>query len=194
VLLLDEIEKAHPDVFNILLQIMEDGRLTDSMGRTVNFENTLLIMTSNAGTGFKAGSIGFNQEGYDVLKERVDKAVKETFRPEFLNRVDEIVVFERLTRDQLRQIADIMLREVEKDVRDKGMHITFSDEVKEFLIDKGFDPKYGARPLRKTIQRHIEDEMAEMFLAGRIGEGSGIEVSMDGNKVRFSVSSLPEKA
>ena len=194
VLLLDEIEKAHPDVFNILLQIMEDGRLTDSMGRTVNFENTLLIMTSNAGTGFKAGSIGFNQEGYDVLKERVDKAIKETFRPEFLNRVDEIIVFENLTRDQLRQIAGIMLGEVEKDVREKGMSITFSDDVREFLIDKGFDPKYGARPLRKTIQRYIEDELAEMFLSGRIWEGCSIEVSMDGNKIRFSVSSPPDKA
>jgi len=194
VLLLDEIEKAHPDVFNILRQIMEDGRLTDSMGRTVNFENTLLIMTSNAGTGFRAGSIGFNQEGYDVLKERVDKAVKDTFRHEFLNRVDEIVVFDRLTREQLRQIADIMLREVENDVREKGMSITFGDDVREFLIDKGFDPKYGARPLRKTIQRLIEDELAEMFLSGRIREGCGIEASMNGNKVGFTVSSLPDKA
>lgn len=194
VLLLDEIEKAHPDVFNILLQIMEDGRLTDSMGRTVSFENTLLIMTSNAGTGYRTGSIGFNKEGYEELKESVEKAVREIFRPEFLNRVDEIVVFDRLTREQLRQIADIMLREVEKDVRAKGMNITFGDDVKEFLIDKGFDPKYGARPLRKTIQRYIEDELAEMFLQGRIREGFSIIASMDGQKVRFEVTSPPDKA
>lgn len=193
VLLLDEIEKAHPDVFNILLQIMEDGRLTDSMGRTVGFENTLLIMTSNAGTGFKAGSIGFNQEGYDELKESVDQAVKEIFRPEFLNRVDEVVVFDRLTKDQLSKIADIMLKEVADDVRTKGMNITFTDEVKNFLIDKGYDPKYGARPLRKTIQRYIEDELAEMFLSGRIGEGCSIDTSMDGTNIRFKVDSLPDK-
>jgi ATP-dependent Clp protease ATP-binding subunit ClpE len=194
VLLLDEIEKAHPDVFNILLQIMEDGRLTDSMGRTVGFENTLLIMTSNAGTGFKAGSIGFNQEGYDELKESVDQAVKEIFRPEFLNRVDEVVVFDRLTKDQLSKIADIMLKEVADDVRTKGMNITFTDEVKNFLIDKGYDPKYGARPLRKTIQRYIEDELAEMFLSGRIGEGCSIDTSMDGTNIRFKVDSLPDKS
>ena len=194
VLLLDEIEKAHPDVFNILLQIMEDGRLTDSMGRTVGFENTLLIMTSNAGTGFKAGSIGFNQEGYDELKESVDQAVKEIFRPEFLNRVDEVVVFDRLTKDQLSKIADIMLKEVADDVRTKGMNITFTDEVKNFLIDKGYDPKYGARPLRKTIQRYIEDELAEMFLSGRIGEGFSIDTSMDGTNIRFKVDSLPDKS
>lgn len=194
VLLLDEIEKAHPDVFNILLQIMEDGRLSDSMGRTVGFENTLLIMTSNAGTGFKAGNIGFNQEGYDELKESVDRAVKEIFRPEFLNRVDEVVVFDRLTKDQLSKIADIMLKEVADDVRAKGMNITFTDEVKNFLIDKGYDPKYGARPLRKTIQRYIEDELAEMFLSGRIGKGCSIDTSMDGTNIRFAVASLPDKS
>ncbi|SHI51670.1 ATP-dependent Clp protease ATP-binding subunit [Thermoclostridium caenicola] len=194
VVLLDEIEKAHPDVFNILLQIMEDGRLTDSTGRTVNFENTLLIMTSNAGTNYRIGNIGFNREGYDALKDRVNQAIKEIFRPEFLNRVDEIVVFEQLTRDQLSRIADLMLKEVENDVRAKGMHITFSEEVKAFLIDKGFDPKYGARPLRKTIQRHIEDELAEMFLAGRIREGCTIETVMEDGKIAFRITHLPEKA
>ena len=193
VLLLDEIEKAHPDVFNILLQIMEDGRLTDNMGRTVSFKNTLIIMTSNAGTGYSTGTIGFNKEGYDELRDSVEKAVKEIFRPEFLNRVDEIVVFDRLSREQLRKIADIMLKEVERDVTEKGMTITFSDEVKEFLIDKGFDPKYGARPLRKTIQRYIEDELAEMFLQGRIKEGFSIHAVMDGKKIRFEVSALPGK-
>lgn len=194
VLLLDEIEKAHPDVFNILLQIMEDGRLTDSTGRTVGFENTLLIMTSNAGTNYKIGNIGFNREGYDALKERVNQAVKEIFRPEFLNRVDEVVVFDQLTRDQLSRIADIMLKEVEDDVRTKGMQITFSDEVKAFLIEKGYDPKYGARPLRKTIQRHVEDELAEMFLSGRIREGCSIAAEIADGKIVFQVACLPDKS
>jgi ATP-dependent Clp protease ATP-binding subunit ClpE len=179
VLLLDEIEKAHPDVFNTLLQIMEDGRLTDSTGRTVGFENTIIIMTSNAGTGLRSNGIGFNREGYEALEKKVNNAIREIFRPEFLNRVDEIIMFEELSRDQLGQIAEIMLREVEGDVREKGMHITFDAEVKSFLIDKGFDPKYGARPLRKTIQRYVEDELSEMYLSGQIKEGAAIHARLE---------------
>lgn len=191
VLLLDEIEKAHPDVFNMLLQIMEDGRLTDSTGRTVGFENTILIMTSNAGTGLRSNGIGFNREGYDALEKKVQSAIREIFRPEFLNRVDEVVVFEELTREQLGQIADIMLRDVEADVRAKGMYIVFGEDVKSFLIDKGFDPKYGARPLRKTIQRHVEDELSEMFLSGQIREGCTITASMADGQVKYQADYLP---
>ncbi len=191
VILLDEIEKAHPDVFNILLQIMEDGRLTDSNGRTVGFENTILIMTSNAGTSQRTNGIGFNKDNYDALEKKVNNAIRELFRPEFLNRVDEVVVFEELTRDQLRKILDIMLEQVANDVREKGMTIVFDEKAKEFLMEKGFDSKYGARPLRKTIQRHVEDELAELFLSGKIRKGSGIQVSADDGKITMIVVDLP---
>lgn len=191
VLLLDEIEKAHPDVFNMLLQIMEDGRLTDSTGRTVSFENTILIMTSNAGTNIKSNGIGFNNDGYEALEKKVNNAIREIFRPEFLNRVDEIIVFEQLTREQLAQILEIMLNQVTQDVKEKGMSITFDDKAKEFLMEKGYDEKYGARPLRKTIQRHIEDELSELFLAGKIREGSSIQVSVEDGKIIMLVVDLP---
>jgi len=191
VLLLDEIEKAHPDVFNMLLQIMEDGRLTDSTGRTVGFENTVLIMTSNAGTSLKSSGIGFNNDGYEALEKKVNNAIREIFRPEFINRVDEIIVFEQLTRQQLAQILEIMLNQVMQDVKEKGMSITFDNKAKEFLLEKGYDEKYGARPLRKTIQRHIEDELSELFLAGKIREGSSIQVSVEDGKISMIVVDLP---
>ena len=192
VILMDEIEKAHPDVFNILLQIMEDGRLTDSHGRTVNFENTILIMTSNAGTGFRTNGIGFNKEGYEALEKKVNNAVREIFRPEFLNRVDEIIVFEELTREQLRQILDIMLGDIIRDTSEKGMTISFDDKAKEFLLEKGFDTKFGARPLRKAIQRHIEDELSELFLTGRIHEGSFIHTTCEDGKISMIISEIPK--
>lgn len=191
VLLLDEIEKAHPDVFNMLLQVMEDGRLTDSTGRTVGFENTIIIMTSNAGTGLRTNGIGFNKDGYDALEKKVTNAVREIFRPEFLNRVDEVIVFEELNREQLGQILEIMLIQVTGDVEEKGMSITFDDKAKEFLIEKGFDLKFGARPLRKTIQRHIEDELSELFLSGKIFEGSAIKVSCEEGKIVMMVAQIP---
>lgn len=191
VLLLDEIEKAHPDVFNMLLQVMEDGRLTDSTGRTVGFENTILIMTSNAGTSLRTNGIGFNRDGYDALEKKVNQAVREIFRPEFLNRVDEVIVFEELSREQLGQILEIMLKEVAQDVAAKGMSITFDDKAKAFLIEKGFDQKFGARPLRKTIQRHIEDELSELFLSGRINEGCTIQVTSQEGKIVMMVVQVP---
>ena len=191
VLLLDEIEKAHPDVFNMLLQIMEDGRLTDSTGRTVGFENTILIMTSNAGTSLKSNGIGFNKEGYDALEKKVNNAVREIFRPEFLNRVDEVIVFEQLTREQLSQILEIMLNQVAQDVKEKGMSIAFDDKTKEFLMEKGYDDKFGARPLRKTIQRYIEDELSELFLSGKIHDGSSIQVTVEDGKIVMLVVDLP---
>ena len=191
VILLDEIEKAHPDVFNILLQIMEDGRLTDNNGRTVNFENTILIMTSNAGTSLRANGIGFNRDSYDALEKKVNNAIRELFRPEFLNRVDEIIVFEELTREQIGKILDIMLEKVIKDVKEKGITVTFDDKAKEFLIEKGFDSKYGARPLRKTIQRHVEDELSELFLSGKIRKGSAVHVSAENGRISMIVVDLP---
>lgn len=171
VILLDEIEKAHPDVFNLLLQILDEGRLTDSHGKVVNFENTVIIMTSNAGTSLKSNGIGFSRDGYSALESRVKEVLKDTFRPEFLNRVDETIVFTELSRDQLRQIVDIMLREVSRDMGDKKMTLTVTDAAREFLMEKGYDPRYGARPLRRTIQKYIEDELTEMYLRGRLKEG-----------------------
>ena len=189
VLLLDEIEKAHPDVFNMLLQIMEDGRLTDSTGRTVGFENTVLIMTSNAGTSLKSSGIGFNNDGYEALEKKVNNAIREIFRPEFINRVDEIIVFEQLTRQQLAQILEIMLNQVMQDVKEKGMSITFDNKAKEFLLEKGYDEN-TEQTFKKTIQRHIEDELSELFLA-KIREGSSIQVSVEDGKISMIVVDLP---
>lgn len=174
VILMDEIEKAHPDVFNMLLQILEDGRLTDSHGRVVNFENTVIIMTSNAGTSTHSNGIGFGNNEYKALENRVKDVLKEIFRPEFLNRIDEIVVFTELKREELRQIVDLMLREVIDEAAAKSMKLTVTDAAKEFILDKGYDVKYGARPLRRTVQKYIEDELTELYLKGRFSAGSEI--------------------
>jgi ATP-dependent Clp protease ATP-binding subunit ClpA len=183
VILLDEIEKAHYDVFNMLLQILEDGRLTDSQGRTVSFENTVIIMTSNAGTNFKSAGIGFNQEGYNVLENRVKEALKEFFRPEFLNRVDEVIVFKTLTKEELREIIDLMLKEVLDEVREKRITFEVTEEVKDFILRVGYDEKYGARPLRRTIQKYIEDEIAEQYLQKKFKEGSHIKINLKDDKI-----------
>ena len=183
VILLDEIEKAHPDVFNMLLQILEDGRLTDSQGRTVFFENTVIIMTSNAGTQFKAGRIGFAQDNYDILEARVKDALKETFRPEFLNRVDETIVFTPLKKEELRKIVDLMIMEVVEDAGEKKIILNISEDVKDFILEKGYDDKYGARPLRRTIQKYIEDEIAEYYLQNNFGNGSNISIELKENKI-----------
>ncbi|MCC5909706.1 MAG: ATP-dependent Clp protease ATP-binding subunit [Clostridiaceae bacterium] len=185
VILLDEIEKAHPDVFNMLLQILEDGRLTDSQGRTVFFENTVIIMTSNAGSHLKSKGIGFGKDGEKDLEKQVREVLKEIFRPEFLNRVDDIVVFKELTKTELRSIVDLMLKEVIGEVEEKGMTIKIADKVKDFILEKGYDKKYGARPLRRTIQRYIEDEIAEYYLKSELKEGSHIEVRLDGENLKF---------
>ena len=187
VILLDEIEKAHPDVFNMLLQILEDGRLTDSQGRTVFFDNTVIIMTSNAGTQFKAGSIGFVQDNYDILEARVKDALKETFRPEFLNRVDETIVFTPLKKEELRKIVDLMIMEVIDEVREKKITLDITDEVKDFVLEKGYDEKYGARPLRRTIQKYIEDEIAEHYLQNEFSEGSNISIELKEGKIVISI-------
>ncbi|MBC2580873.1 ATP-dependent Clp protease ATP-binding subunit [Clostridium sp. DJ247] len=183
VILLDEIEKAHPDVFNMLLQILEDGRLTDNQGRVVYFENTVIIMTSNAGTNFKASEIGFGKSGYESLEIRVKDALKEIFKPEFLNRVDDTIVFTKLTKEELHKIIDLMLKEVKEEVREKRMTIEVSDEVKDFILEKGFDDRYGARPLRRTIQKYIEDEITEQYLLNTFGDGSHIKVKLMDGKI-----------
>ncbi len=179
VILLDEIEKAHADVFNMLLQILDDGRLTDSHGRLVSFENAIIIMTSNAGTTLKANAFGFGAEGYVALENRVQTVLKEMFRPEFLNRVDEIVVFEELSREQIRQIVDLMLKEVQDHMSAKQLKLIVTDDVCDYLAENGYDPKYGARPLRKTIQRLLEDPLADLVLSGKLVGASGVSAEME---------------
>jgi len=185
VILLDEIEKAHPDVFNILLQILEDGRLTDSQGRTVHFENTVIIMTSNAGTSLKSNGIGFSRDNYVSLSNRVEDVLKETFRPEFLNRIDETIIFTELNKTELKQIIDLMLKEVLREGKEKNIDIDVCDEVKDFILEKGYDKKYGARPLRRTIQKYIEDELAELYLKGEFKDVDHIKIYMKDRKVNF---------
>ncbi len=189
VVLFDEIEKAHPDVFNMLLQILDDGRLTDSQGRTVYFEHSVLIMTSNAGTSHKAAEIGFQNDAKKNIRMQVEAALKEFFRPEFLGRVDEVVIFEKLSKDDLKEIVEIQLKEVFKDCEEKLIELSISDEVKEKLIELGYDDKYGARPMRKKIQSLIEDEIAEMYLRGKVKTGSllNIKLGEDGDKFNFEV-------
>ncbi|MGM0652036.1 MAG: ATP-dependent Clp protease ATP-binding subunit [Bacillota bacterium] len=184
VILLDEIEKAHPDVFNILLQILEDGRLTDGKGRTVDFRNTVVIMTSNVGANFiNKSTVGFgssDEEGdYDKMKERIMDELKRTFRPEFLNRVDDLIVFHALSEEHIRQIVDIMLNELNRRIEEHDLQIEISDDVKGKLLQEGFDPTYGARPLRRVIQRRIEDGISEELLQGKIAPGDTVSVNVD---------------
>lgn len=182
IILMDEIEKAHPDVFNMLLQILDDGRLTDSQGRTVNFENTIIIMTTNAGATFKNNGLGFNSSAPSAMETNVSSALKQLFRPEFLNRVDEIITFDSLTKTELKGIVEIMLKDVYKAAEYQNMTVRVDDEVKTYLVDNGYDEKYGARPLRRLIQREIEDEIAEAFLKGDLVSGDQIVIAMQDGK------------
>lgn len=192
VILLDEIEKAHPDVFNILLQVLEDGRMTDSFGRRVDFKNTVIIMTSNIGTEMlkKQGALGFKAEAqemedYKDMKTRLLDEVKKTFKPEFLNRVDDIIVFHKLTKEHLYKIIDIEVDEVKKRLKEQGIEISLDNEAKEFLIEKGFDSIFGARPLKRTIQRYLEDSLAEEIIAGRYKAGSIVKIAKKGTELSF---------
>ncbi len=185
VILLDEIEKAHPDVFNMLLQILDDGRLTDSHGRVVNFENTVIVMTSNAGTSLKNNAIGFGAGTRDALESRVESILKDIFRPEFLNRIDEIIIFSELTREELRKICDLMMKEIYESMAAKKIRFIVTDEVKDFLTEKGYDSKFGARPLRKTIRRYIEDPLTDMTLRGSLAGVIGVSAVMRGGAVAF---------
>ena len=162
IILFDEIEKAHADIFNLLLQILDEGRLTDSQGKTVNFENTVIILTSNAGTG-STFSLGFNQST-EVHDEKILSALKEYFKPEFLNRLDEIIVFHELSKDEIRQIIDMMINEINDELKKFKTSIKLSDSAKDYIVSVGYDAKYGARPLRRAIQKNIENKIAEMLL------------------------------
>ena len=189
VVLFDEIEKAHPDVFNILLQILDDGRLTDSNGRVVNFKNTIIVMTSNAGAssittkrslGF-GGSIETTRD-YEAMKERVMNEVKDIFRPEFINRIDDLIVFHALEPKDIRQIAALMLGSVARRLDGRNMHLTYSEDVVALLAEEGYDANYGARPLRRTIQRSVEDALSEEIIAGRIALGDSVELYVNEQK------------
>ncbi len=194
VVLFDEIEKAHPDVFNILLQILDDGLLTDAYGRHVNFKNTLIIMTSNAGTREvrKAGKVGFGKSSevsdYEAMKSKVMDELKRIFNPEFLNRVDETIVFKALGREEIARIVDIRLRELQERIADRSVTLDFSAEAKQFIVEKGFDPILGARPLQRSIQRLIEDRLAEEFLNDRFKDGDTIQVGVENDGLTFSAA------
>ncbi|MBE3599069.1 MAG: ATP-dependent Clp protease ATP-binding subunit [Limnochordaceae bacterium] len=193
VILLDEIEKAHPEVFNILLQVLEDGRLTDAKGRTVDFRNTVVIMTSNVGAqeihrqarlGFRA--VEDEKESYDTMKKKVLEELRRTFRPEFLNRIDEVIVFHALNKEHIRQIIEIMLKQVVKEINERGVQVEFTDAAKEVLADEGFDADYGARPLRRAIQRLVENPLSDEMLRGRFKEGDTIVVDAADGSITFN--------
>ena len=183
IILLDEIEKAHPDVFNILLQVLDDGRLTDSQGNTVSFENTIIIMTSNAGSNLNNNSIGFGKS--EVDKYKIEERLKEVFRPEFLNRVDEIVAFSNLTNEQLIDIIDLMLKDTSSALADKNITMEISKEAKDFLLEKGTNLKFGARPLRRAIQRYVEDEISERILKNELKDGDNIKITRLNDELIF---------
>ena len=185
IILLDEIEKAHPDVFNILLQVLDDGKLTDSQGNSVSFSNTIIIMTSNAGSNLNNNSIGFG--GQTTNKNKIIDSLKDVFRPEFLNRIDEIVAFDPLTKEQLLQIVDLMLQNTIKALKDKDINIEITSKAKNYLLEKGTDIKFGARPLRRAIQRYLEDELSEMILKGELLDGQTVLVDFDENKLKFEI-------
>ena len=185
IILLDEIEKAHPDVFNILLQVLDDGKLTDSQGNTVSFANTIIIMTSNAGSNLNNNSIGFGKQTVD--KSKIEDSLKEVFRPEFLNRVDEIIVFNSLNKNELLQIVDLMLKDTVKALKQKDISFEITDEAKQFILEKGTNIKFGARPLRRAIQRHIEDEISEKILRSEIVDGQTVKVALKDENLIFEV-------
>jgi ATP-dependent Clp protease ATP-binding subunit ClpC len=200
VVLFDEIEKAHPDVFNTLLQILEDGRLTDAQGRMVDFKNTVIIMTSNLGTAdLRKKAIGFTEDSdalsYEKMKEKVTDALKQHFRPEFLNRIDEVIVFHELTMDEVKSIVDLMLERVREQLDSQSLDLALTDAAKELLASEGYDPQLGARPLRRAIQRLLEDPLSEKVLFGEFSAGSTVLVDADGDeerKLTFSAVETPD--
>ncbi len=192
IILFDEVEKAHPDVLNVLLQILEDGRLTDGHGRTVDFKNTVFIMTSNLGTQeFRRQGMGFYQSGKSEeqrLRTAIESALKETFRPELLNRMDEIIIFHPLTEEHLKKIVDLLIRDLEQRLANSSIKLKVDDEAKAWLASKGYDPVYGARPLRRAIQRYVENPLSTKILRGEFKEGDTIAVSVEGETLSFAAA------
>ena len=186
IILFDEIEKAHPDVFNILLQVLDDGKLTDSQGNVVSFQNTIIIMTSNAGSNINTNSIGFDKKTVD--NNKIEENLKQVFRPEFLNRIDEIIVFDSLTKPELLQIVDLMLKDTIRALSEKNITLDISEKAKNYILEKGTNLKYGARPLRRAIQRYIEDEISEMILRGVVHDGQNISIDLIDENLKFNVN------
>jgi ATP-dependent Clp protease ATP-binding subunit ClpC len=199
VILFDEIEKAHPDVWNALLQILEDGRLTDGQGHVVDFRNTVVIMTSNVGTQFgaKGGTIGFRRDGdegtFDDRKLRADilDTLKRTFRPEFLNRIDEIIIFHALTREQVKHIVDLQMREIADRLSDHQITIELTDAAREWLANEGYDPQFGARPLRRTLQKRVESPLSVRLLRGEFKPGDIVVVDANEEGLSFHRAEPP---
>ena len=195
-ILFDEIEKAHPDITNILLQVLEEGQLTDNFGRKVDFSNTIIIITSNLGARdiVKGTSLGFNAIGSEKdindMKNFAMEELKQNFNPEFLNRIDDIIVFHTLTKEDLKDIIEIMLRELNEAIKDRNIFISLTDDAKNYIIDKGFDKKYGARSLRRAIQKEVEDYISTEILFGHIEEGDNINVDSDGQSLLFNVEKV----
>ena len=191
VILFDEIEKAHPDVWNALLQILDDGRLTDGQGRLVNFRNTVLIMTSNLGTEYvrKSGSLGFLQPSEDnevqQAHEKIGKALKSTFRPEFINRIDEIVTFSPLSLEDMRKIVDLQMKEVRERLNEHNIHVQLTEAARDWLANIGYDPAFGARPLQRALQKHVESPLSVSLLAREYKEGDSIQVDVQDEKLVF---------
>ena len=197
VVLLDEIEKAHPDVFNILLQVLDEGHLTDNYGRVIDFKNTVLIMTSNLGAReiSKGGSLGFHdgkqQSSYDIMQAKVRDEIERAFNPEFLNRVDETIVFHTLDRDEIGRIVHILMREIEERLAEEDLTLSLSEAATSFLVEKGYDEKFGARPLRRAIQRYLEDPLSEKILTAEFASGDEIvvDVNEDGEGLTMAAAS-----
>ena len=203
VILLDEIEKAHPEVFNTLLQLLDDGRLTDGHGRTVDFKNTVIILTSNAGVELirRESSLGFTtrkdeavarKKGYEAMRESVMSEVRKLFRPEFLNRLDDIIVFHELSEDQLHEIVELMVKDLEKRLAERKLGLQITAAAKSWLAKTGYDPIYGARPLRRAIERYVENPLSAKILAAEFKEGDTITVDLVGEELVFAIK-LPEK-
>ena len=198
VVLLDEIEKAHPEVFNLLLQLLDEGRLTDSQGRTVNFKNTVIIMTSNLGSQFiqeklaaVQGTNGEMERVYNELRVELFEMLRQTIRPEFLNRVDEIILFRLLTRRDLRQIVDMQLKHVERMLLEKDIRMRITDEAKDWLVQLGYDPTLGARPLKRVIQKQVVNKLSEHLLAGDVLGGGTVEIRLDRRGLIEFVNAVP---
>lgn len=189
--LFDEIEKAHPDIFNVLLQVLDDGCLTDSLGRKIDFKNTVVIMTSNIGTKLlqKDVALGFQQEGQELTRKRkkdgVLEELRKTFSPEFLNRVDEVLVFHSLEKEHLYQIIDIQLHEIYARLREQNLELDIPEDVKNFLIQEGYEPQYGARPMRRAIQKHLSDPLSDELIKGRFRDARKIKVTLRNDVLEF---------
>jgi ATP-dependent Clp protease ATP-binding subunit ClpB len=191
VILFDEIEKAHADVFNVLLQLLDDGRLTDGHGRTVDFRNTVVIMTSNIASQI---ILGFKGQDYDKMKEQALEVLRQSFRPEFLNRVDEVVVFHPLTRDELRQIVDVQLIRLRQRLEERKIELELTDKARDYLAEHGYDPSYGARPLKRLIQRELETALGRKLLSGEIRDNSKVIVTAGARGLEFSSKPLAQAA